>query len=78
MPVKLALEILRRFLQAAKSTGRSRKLLPASSAFGNTGYRANMFHDANRAFRHFTVSRKTGLVLILEIRTYPRDPLSFN
>jgi|HubBroStandDraft_6_1064221.scaffolds.fasta_scaffold80941_3 hypothetical protein len=78
MPVKLVLQILRRFLQATQSVGRSRKLLLASSAFGNTGYRANMFHDANRAFRHFYSLPQTGLVLILEIRTNPRDPLSFN
>jgi len=61
MPVKLALQILRRFLQAAQSTGRSRKLLLASSAFGNTGYRANMFHDANRAFRHLYSLHKPAL-----------------
>jgi hypothetical protein len=71
MPVKLALQILRRFLQAAQSIGRSRKLLRASSAFGNTGYRANMFHDANRGFRHFYALPQTGIVQISEIRTIP-------
>jgi hypothetical protein len=78
MSVKLALQILRRFLQVAQSAGRSRKLLLASSAFGNTGYRANVFHNANRAFRHLLGLPQTGFVLILEIRTYPRDPPSFN
>jgi len=68
MPVKLALQILRRFLHAAQSTRRSRKLLPASSAFGNTGCRANMFHDANRAFRH----------LHSLPQTCPRAPFSLN
>jgi hypothetical protein len=78
MPVKLVLQIFRRFLQAAQSTGRSCELLLASSAFGNTGYRSNMFHDANGAFRHIHGLPQIGLVLILEIRTNPRDPLSFN